>query len=376
MATVSVQTTRMKKNYDIIINTSIFSQWFQNRHGIDPSDRIVVLADANVAKTYSYPSGLPEGAGDGFLLVEPGETRKSLDQYAELLDRLLALGIDRKTVLVALGGGVTGDIVGFIAATLLRGVRFIQVPTTLLAQVDSSVGGKTGVNTVRGKNLVGAFHQPECVLIDPLFLDTLPKREFLAGLAEVAKYGIIGDSAFFQFLADSAEAIDSRDHEVLARVIQHCCTMKAEIVSRDETERGERALLNLGHTFGHALEALAGYDGRVIHGEAVAVGMALACEYAVEEGALPEDESAAALQNLSKLKLPTRISDIGLGKVDWNNILTDDTLAASLLHDKKADSGTLNLILPTAIGKCSIVKNVNARKVASFMVNHYHAEDA
>jgi 3-dehydroquinate synthase len=368
MATVTVETTRTRKNYDIIINSGAFSHWFHDRHGIDSSDRIIFLADATVSKIYGYPDALPNKAFDGFLLVEPGETRKNLAQYAELIDSLLGLAVDRKTVLVALGGGVTGDIVGFIAATLLRGVRFVQVPTTLLAQVDSSVGGKTGVNTASGKNLVGVFHQPECVVIDPVFLDTLPKREYLAGLAEVAKYGIIGDAAFFQSLADSAETIASRDHNVLAGVIRHCCAMKAEIVSRDETEHGDRALLNLGHTFGHALEALAGYDGSVIHGEAVAVGMALACEYAVEEGALPEEDCAAALGNLRKLELPTRIPDIGFGKVDWANALNVDRLASALLYDKKADGGTLNLILPTAIGKCGIVKNVSARKVASFMM--------
>lgn len=370
MATVTVETTRARKNYDIIINTGAFSQWFKNRHGIDSADRIILLADANVAKMYGYPGALPDTVCDGFLQVEPGETRKNLAQYGELIDSLLALAVDRKTVLVALGGGVTGDIVGFVAATLLRGVRFVQVPTTLLSQVDSSVGGKTGVNTSSGKNLVGAFHQPECVVIDPVFLDTLPKREYLAGLAEVAKYGIIGDAAFFQFFADSSAAIASRDHEVMARVIRHCCAMKAEIVSRDETEQGERALLNLGHTFGHALEALAGYDGSVIHGEAVAVGMALACKYAVEEGALPEDDCAGALENLRKLELPTRIQDIGQGKVDWADALSVDKLVAALLYDKKADSGTLNLILPSAIGKCGIVKNVDARKVASFMTKH------
>ena len=373
MRTISITTKRKDHCYDIIIETGIFSQWQEEVKKRVSANRFIVLADQNVAALRGLEKELAGQSGWDMLLVEPGETRKNLQQYSELCEKSLSLGIDRKSVVVALGGGVIGDIAGYVAATLLRGIRFIQIPTTLLAQVDSSVGGKTGVNAAAGKNLVGAFHQPELVLIDPALLDTLPTREYLAGLAEVVKCAILTDRVFFDQLTALSSQITARNHDVLSTIIEFCCRIKADIVSADETEKGKRALLNLGHTFGHALEALAGYDGRVVHGEAVAVGTVLAAAYSVKMGLLQPGEAKAIQACFIKLGLPVRISSLGQGDsatpstLDWQKLMNSPLLSAALLQDKKADTRQLTLILPTALGCCDIVKGVGVEKVADFM---------
>ena len=373
MRSISIATNRSPHSYDIMIDRDLFNSWPKLALERTNAKRFVIIADKNVAGIRNLPemlSPLPEW---NLLTVVPGETRKNLEQYAELCEQVLSLGIDRKTVLVAIGGGVTGDMVGFLAATLLRGIRFIQIPTTLLAQVDSSVGGKTGVNAASGKNLVGAFLQPELVVIDPAVLDTLPVREYRAGLAEVVKTGILSDNAFFKQIDDNAELLSNRDHDILSLVIERCCRIKADLVAEDEFELGRRALLNLGHTFGHPLESLAGYDGSVVHGEAVAVGTALAAGYAEQEGMLAPQDAESICSCFGKLGLPTRINELGQTReegrtpLDWAGLASEKALAVGLLQDKKANSRELKLILPEAIGSCRIVKGVPVEKVAAFM---------
>lgn len=371
MLPITITTVRPAHRYDIFIASGLFKNWRREVRTRFNPDQVLVLCDANVARLYPAETGAEDGTGWRVLMVEPGETRKTLGQYGELCEKALSSGIDRKTLVVAVGGGVTGDIAGFLAATLLRGLRFVQIPTTLLAQVDSSVGGKTGVNAAAGKNLVGAFHQPEAVFIDPSVLDTLTGREYLAGVAEVVKYGVMADKPFFDTLRRSAEPLRARDHAFLTTVIDRCCRIKAEIVAEDETEKGKRALLNLGHTFGHALEALAGYDGMVLHGEAVAVGTALAAEFAVREGRLAAEESRAIGDCLAALGIPARICQLGQAgpgePLPWPELLTEERLREALLLDKKADNRRLSLVLPSAVGKCDVVKGIDADKVARFM---------
>lgn len=239
------------------------------------------------------------------LAVFPGgEDHKNLTTVGTLTEKMVELGLDRHSTVIALGGGIPGDVAGFAASIYMRGIRYIQVPTTLLAQVDSSVGGKTGVNLPQGKNLVGTFHQPSLVFIDVSFIKTLPEREYLTGLAEVIKYGIIWDSGFFGFLEQNQSAIGSRDQECLQQIVHRCCAIKADIVAQDETEGGIRALLNLGHTFGHALEALTGYR-RYNHGEAVAIGIVLAARLAAESGVLSSSDHDRIQNLIVSLGLPT-----------------------------------------------------------------------
>ncbi|MCC8180797.1 MAG: 3-dehydroquinate synthase, partial [Planctomycetes bacterium] len=302
--------------------------------------------------------------------LQAGEENKTAAAFIALCDSMLAAGIDRKTVVIAVGGGVVGDMTGFAAATLLRGLRWVQVPTTLLAQVDSSVGGKTGLNLAGGKNLLGAFHQPELVCIAPAFLATLPEREFLSGLAEVVKYGILWDKAFFDQLVDNADNVRRLDPETLAWIIARCCEIKAAVVQADEKESGQRRLLNLGHTFGHALEALAGYDGRVTHGEAVSVGIVMAAHFACQEGLLTDTDAETIRSGLARLRLPVRLGDLGsrdTATLDWNALLQSDIAAGILAKDKKAGGGKVTLVLPQSIGSCTVRTGVDTDQVADFM---------
>lgn len=369
MYTIGIEVGRRNHAYDIVIATGSLARW---RGEVDKrlgAGRRLVVADGRVDDIRGIGRSLA-GSPEWILLrAEAGETRKNLEQYGELCEKALAAGIDRGTVVVAIGGGVVGDIAGFMAATLLRGLRLVQIPTTLLAQVDSSVGGKTGVNAAGGKNLIGAFHQPEFVLVDPAALDSLPDREYRAGLAEVLKYGVIGDGAFVASLRASARLLARRDGDTLAAAIERCCRMKAAIVAEDERERGARALLNLGHTFGHALEAIAGYDGRVVHGEAVAVGMALAAGFAAEARILPPSARDDIIAALSDLGLPRRIADLGRRgeEIAWREALQGEKLFQALARDKKAGGGMATLVLPTAVGECRIVHDVPVSKVAAFM---------
>lgn len=297
------------------------------------------------------------------LSLAGGEGSKSLAAYSALMEDLLALGVDRRAVLVALGGGVIGDLVGFAAASLLRGVDFIQVPTTLLAQVDSSVGGKTGINARVGKNLIGAFYQPKAVLADTDTLTTLPERECRAGYAEVVKYGLLGDADFFSWLEAHGESVLAGDPETLSQTIAHCCRAKAAIVAADERESGKRAQLNLGHTFGHAYEAEGGYDGSVLHGEAVAAGMVDAFRLACHLGHASADDLSRVKAHLSAVGLP-------LSRQQLNNRLGDADHARLISHmrkDKKASGGRIVLIIPHGIGDARIDSDVSETDVLAIL---------
>lgn len=309
---------------------------------------VLVLTDGNVAPFYLAPvqAALREKQLQTFVLP-PGEQEKTLARFAEVMAVLAGMGASRDTTVLALGGGVVGDLAGFAAACWMRGVRFVQLPTTLLAMVDSAVGGKTAVDLPQGKNLVGAFHQPSAVLADVATLDTLPERELRAGLAEVVKYGALGDADFFAWLEDQAEALLAREPAALAEAIARCCAHKAAIVARDETEQGERMLLNLGHTFGHAIETEQGYGG-LLHGEAVAVGMVLAARLSAELGRAPWPDAARLAALLERLGLPVAIP-AGLAP---------DALLARMRLDKKAVSGALRLVLWRGIGQAEVVDGV------------------
>ena len=281
-----------------------------------PGRTFRIVTDAAVAAHYLAP--LQQALGKTGLqsrqpvILPSGEATKSFARFEAVCEALLASKIDRRTMLIALGGGVIGDLAGFVAASLLRGLDFIQMPTTLLAQVDSSVGGKTGINTQAGKNLVGAFHQPRLVLADLDSLATLPRREMLAGYAEVIKYGLIIDAPFFAALEKNGPALLAGDQAAQLTAVQRSCALKAAIVGRDPHEHGERALLNLGHTFGHALEALLGYDGRLLHGEGVAIGMILALDLSVRLGLCPADELARVRAHYAAVGLPGAIDPAGV----------------------------------------------------------------
>jgi 3-dehydroquinate synthase len=323
-----------------------------------------IVSDSTVAPLYAEALAASLEAQrirSALVTVPPGEASKSYDRLAHVCDAILAARIERGDLVVALGGGVVGDLAGFAAAILRRGVRLVQIPTTLLAQVDSSVGGKTGINSVHGKNLVGAFHQPSLVLADTALLDTLPAREMRAGYAEVAKYGLIDDEDFFAWCETNWRAVlkggPERDHAVAAS-----CRAKAAIVVRDEREDGDRALLNLGHTFAHALERVTGYDAaRLVHGEAVAIGLCLAFRFSVRLGLCPGQDAGRVTGHLATAGLPTRLSDVpgGCGPVD--------ALVDAMAQDKKVKDGALTFILARGIGRSFIARGVAAEAVAGFL---------
>lgn len=308
----------------------------------------LVVTDAHVAPHYlARVQAALAGKSTGTLVLPAGEQEKTLARFGEVMAALAALGASRDATVVALGGGVVGDLAGFAAACWMRGVRLVQLPTTLLAMVDSSVGGKTAVDLPQGKNLVGAFHQPAAVLADVATLDTLPPRELRAGLAEVVKYGAIGNADFFGWLEQHADALLARDPGALAHAIATSCAHKAGIVARDETEQGERMLLNFGHTFGHAIETEQGYGG-LLHGEAVAVGMVLAARLSADLGRAPWSDTARLAALLGRLELP----------VELPPGLSGDALLARMRLDKKAVSGAVRLVLWTGLGQADVVDGV------------------
>lgn len=297
------------------------------------------------------------------VVLPNGERTKSFAELEKLCSRLLSAGLDRSDVLVALGGGVIGDLAGFAAAIALRGIAFVQIPTTLLAQVDSSVGGKTGINTPEGKNLVGAFHQPALVLADTDVLATLPERHMRGGYAETVKYGLIRDHGMFEWLERDGPALLAGDPALLARAVEASCRHKAEIVAEDETEKGVRALLNLGHTFGHAFEAQTGYSDRLIHGEAVALGMAMAFRLSVRLGLCSGQDAVRMEKHLRAVGLPTRVPDIG------GDVGTADRLIAHMAKDKKAVGNRLTFILARGIGDAFVTRDVDADDLHQFMTD-------
>lgn len=333
---------------------------------VRPGATVPVVTDAHVADLHLAPflAALADAGIAAKPIVMPaGEGSKSFAGLESLTGQLLDMGLDRNGLIVALGGGVIGDLTGFAAGVLKRGVAFAQVPTTLLAQVDSSVGGKTAINAPQGKNLIGLFHQPRIVIADTALLATLPRRELLAGYAEVVKYGALGDADFFNWLEAHGAAALAGDQDALIGAVAHSCRMKAAIVARDERESGERALLNLGHTFGHALEAATGFSDRLIHGEGVAVGMALAFRLSVELGLCPGQDADRFIRHLKAVGLPAAISDIPGTRPNT------DELIGHMGHDKKVSDGKLTFILLKGLGQAFVTREVPLAALKSVLTN-------
>jgi 3-dehydroquinate synthase len=351
------------RSYDIVIGRGQLATLGERIARLRPGAKIAIVSDENVARHHldAAVAAVAKATNQAATIVlPPGESTKSFAHLASLCDGIIGHRIERNDLVVALGGGVIGDLAGFAAAIVRRGLDYVQVPTTLLAQVDSSVGGKTAIDSPHGKNLVGAFHQPVLVIADTALLDTLPPREFRAGYAEVAKYGLLGDAAFFAWLEANWQDVfaggPAREHAIATS-----CRAKAGIVSRDERETGERMLLNLGHTFGHALEAAAGFSDRLLHGEAISIGMAMAFEFSARRGLLPEPEAERAVRHLAAVGLPTHVSQVNGGVPDA------DRLMELIAQDKKVKRGTLTFILVRGIGQAFIANDVDAAEVRDFI---------
>ena len=346
--------------YDIAIGPGLIDRAGELSRPLLAAPRVTIVSDDTVAPLYGARLAAAfekAGVGTQTVTVPAGESSKDFASFGRLMNGLLDLRPDRKTTLVALGGGVVGDLTGFAAAVLLRGVDFIQVPTTLLAQVDSSVGGKTGINTRHGKNLVGAFYQPRLVLADTAVLDTLPRRELLAGYAEVAKYGLIDDPDFFAWCEKNGEAVLAGNAAARTYAIEQSCLSKARIVAADERETTDlRALLNLGHTFGHALEAETGFGSTLLHGEAVGAGMAMAFDLSARLGLCPHEDAERVRRHLGAVGLPVRLRTIGGDNSrTWNTA----KLIEHMRGDKKAEGGKLTFVLARGIGKSFVTRDVD-----------------
>ncbi len=352
------------RSYDIVIGRGLLSSLGARIAALRPGAKAVVVSDENVVRYHlaaAEASLSQAGIAASRVIVPPGESSKSYRVFEQVCEAVIGSRIERGDLIVALGGGVVGDLAGFVASVLRRGLDYVQVPTTLLADVDSSVGGKTAIDSAHGKNLVGAFHQPILVLADTALLDTLPDREFRAGYAEVAKYGLLGDAEFFAWLESNWREVFSggpaREH-----AIAMSCRAKAAIVARDERETGDRARLNLGHTFGHALEAACGFSDRLLHGEAISIGMALAFEFSARrQGLIPMAEAQRVVKYLAETGLPTRINDIPGPQ------LSVDHLMDLIAQDKKVKRGLLTFILVRGIGQSFIETGVDAREVRVFL---------
>jgi 3-dehydroquinate synthase len=366
-ADVTVDVALGERAYDIVIGRGVLASLGARVAALRPGVRTAIVTDRTVAKHWLEPTerSLTEaGIPTSRVIVEEGEVSKTYAGLEKVSEALIAARIERNDLVIALGGGVVGDLAGFAAAILRRGVDFVQVPTSLLAQVDSSVGGKTGINSPQGKNLLGAFHQPVLVIADTSVLDTLSPRQFRAGYAEVAKYGVLGDEAFFTWLeanhADIFSGGAAREHAIATS-----CRAKAAIVSRDERENGERALLNLGHTFGHALEAATGFSDRLFHGEGVSVGMVLAAEFSAQLGMISQGEAARVERHLAAVGLPTHLQDIaGFAQ---EGLKDADGLMALMAQDKKVKRGNLTFILLQAIGRAVVANDVEPVLVRDFL---------
>jgi 3-dehydroquinate synthase len=364
---ITVDVALGSRAYDIVIGRDVLPSLGARVAHLRPGARVAIVTDRTVARYWlekTEASLSQAGIAASRIIVDEGEGSKSYAGLEQVSEALISAKIERNDLVIALGGGVIGDLAGFSAAILRRGVDFVQVPTSLLAQVDSSVGGKTGINSPHGKNLLGAFHQPVLVVADTAVLDTLSPRQFRAGYAEVAKYGVLGDEAFFTWLeanhADIFKGGAAREHAIATS-----CRAKAAILSRDDRETGERALLNLGHTFGHALEAATGFSDRLFHGEGVAVGMVLAAEFSAQLGMISSSDAARVQHHLAGVGLPTHLQDIagfaqeGLGDAD--------ALMALMAQDKKVKRGRLTYILLSAIGRAVIVPDVEPALVRDFL---------
>jgi 3-dehydroquinate synthase len=364
---ITVDVALGDRAYDIIIGRDVLQSLGTRVAALRPGVRAAIVTDRSVAKHWleqTQASLAAAGVPASHVVVDEGEGSKSYAGLEKVSEALIAARIERNDLVIALGGGVVGDLAGFAAAILRRGVDFVQVPTSLLAQVDSSVGGKTGINSPQGKNLLGAFHQPVLVIADTSVLDTLSPRQFRSGYAEVAKYGVLGDEAFFAWLEANHAGIFSggaaREHAIATS-----CRAKAAIVSRDERETGERALLNLGHTFGHALEAATGFSDRLFHGEGVAVGMVLAAEFSAQLGMISEADAARVERHLASVGLPTHLQDIaGFAQ---EGLADADAMMALMAQDKKVKRGKLTFILLEAIGRAVIANDVEPSLVRDFL---------
>jgi len=366
-ADINVDVALGDRAYDIVIGRGVLASLGARVAALRPGVRTAIVTDRTVAKHWLEPAerSLTEaGIPTSRIIVEEGEISKTYAGLEKVSEALIAAKIERNDLVIALGGGVVGDLAGFAAAILRRGVDFVQVPTSLLAQVDSSVGGKTGINSPQGKNLLGAFHQPVLVIADTSVLDTLSPRQFRAGYAEVAKYGVLGDEAFFSWLeanhADIFSGGAAREHAIATS-----CRAKAAIVSRDERENGERALLNLGHTFGHALEAATGFSDRLFHGEGVSVGMVLAAEFSAQLGMISAADAARVERHLASVGLPTHLQDIaGFAQ---EGLADADALMALMAQDKKVKRGKLTFILLQAVGRAVVANDVEPALVRDFL---------
>lgn len=365
-STAVVRVALGERSYDVLIGAGLIGnapELIGTRLG---RRKCGIVTDVNVAQTHlgRLETSLQSlGLHAGTAVLAPGESTKSFADLSSLCERLLAMGLERGDLVIALGGGVIGDLAGFAASIVRRGIRFVQVPTSLLAQVDSSVGGKTGINTPQGKNLIGTFHQPSVVLADTDTLATLPPRQFRAGYVEAVKYGLLGDAGYFAWLEQNRPALYAQDQAALVQTIATAVEGKAAIVARDETETGERMLLNLGHTFGHALEAWAGYSDRLLHGEAVAIGICQAFRFSAELGLAPYASVARVDSHFRSAGLPTRIADI-----PGSSLPEAAALLAIMGQDKKVRDGSLTLILTRDIGQAFITRDVATGAVRDFLV--------
>lgn len=352
------------RSYDVVIGPGLLEQVGARIAPLLNRRRVVVVSDDNVAALHldTLRAGLASaGIEMSALTLPPGEATKGWPQFSRTVEWLLEQKVERGDVVVAFGGGVIGDLVGFAAAVLRRGVRFVQIPTSLLAQVDSSVGGKTGINAPQGKNLIGAFHQPSLVLADTAVLGTLTARDFLAGYGEVVKYGMLGDANFFAWLEQNGSALAAGDMAARVEAVTRSVQMKADIVSRDETEQGDRALLNLGHTFCHALEAATGYSDRLLHGEGVAIGCALAFELSARMGLCSQEDPSRVRAHLKSMGMKTDLADI-------TGALPDaEALVALMAQDKKVVDGQLKFILARSIGDAFITADVPPQTVLAVL---------
>ncbi len=355
--------------YDIVIGRGQLAALGARAAALKPGAKAAIVSDVTVAGLHIAAADAALTAGGlstGHIVIPAGEGSKSFACFESVCESLIDMRVERGDLVVALGGGVVGDLAGFAAAVVRRGLDYIQVPTTLLAQVDSSVGGKTAINSRHGKNLVGAFYQPILVVADTAVLDTLPPRQFRAGYAEVVKYGLLGDAGFFAWLDANVKDVfaggAAREHAIATS-----CRMKAAIVARDERETGDRALLNLGHTFGHALEAAAGFSDRLLHGEAVALGMALAAEFSARLGVLAPDKAARAIRHLGGAGLPVSLGEVAGGVPDVDRLM--DLMA----QDKKVKRGKLTFILLRDIGDAYIASDIDPAPLRAFLVEKLNA---
>ena len=370
---ITVPVALADRSYDIMIGDGLIDRAGHEIAKVLPGARAAIVTDENVAALH-LPRLLASLEASGIeatpIIIPAGEKSKSYAEFARVCDAVIAARLERRDVIIGFGGGVVGDLAGFVAASVRRGMKFIQMPTSLLAQVDSSVGGKTGINSLLGKNLVGAFWQPQLVLADTGLLGTLSAREFRAGYAEVVKYGLIDQPEFFDWLEKNREAVFAGG-ALRAEAIATSCRAKAKVVARDEQEIGDRALLNLGHTFGHAIEAAAGYDGDVVvHGEGVAIGMVMAHRFSVMLGLAPESDAIRVETHLRDAGLPLRIAELGGHNLPGGQALAamaPDTMLEFMAQDKKVERGALTFILSRGIGQSFVAKGVPADKVRDFL---------